>query len=526
MELNEELKNEYLTLWKNCKINPKYASALKSNADKIEKNKARYELVSSKTGVPWYVIAIIHGMESPFDFTKHFHNGDDPLTDRTVHEPKGRPKKWNPPSTWEDSAIDALDYDGAIGIVSWDLPTIFWFLEGFNGWGHRTGAGRDTTPPSRSPYIYSGTNHYEKGKYIKDNVFDSDAVSEQVGCMAQLYELQRRGLVSLKTDKPNPDTVGSVAAWQNILNGCGYYPVLSITGNMDEATVDMTKKFQNDLGLPETGTVDLQTWKAGVNHNKIPGWSEVEPPIEIKKNPKPQKLDPSTVGSVAAWQNILNGCGYNPPLPITGGMDEATVAMTKKFQKDLGLRETGKVDLETWKAGVNNKKIPGWSETEPPLFNPKTIPGTITQHLHEFYTHKKNYDAVYRNVMSWFGTTKNACVAFVSSALRLSGYHVPKTNLDGANISLWTVSFSKYLQSKGWKKFTDSKTLQPGDIVFTQEGGFGKGVPAHVYVFVSWDNKANQVAWVIDNQAFTHRRNINKGGGGFNFTPFAYFLRH
>jgi hypothetical protein len=188
-----------------------------------------------------------------------------------------------------------------------------------------------------------------------------------------------------------------------------------------------------------------------------------------------------------------------------------------------------KLERLIWKHGkleLTTKKFLAGLKQNHPLFNPKTIPGTITQHLHEFYSHKKNYDAVYRNVMSWFGTTKNACVAFVSSALRLSGYHVPKTNLDGANISLWTVSFSKYLQSKGWKKFTDSKTLQPGDIVFTQEGGFGKGVPAHVYVFVSWDNKANQVAWVIDNQAFTHRRNINKGGGGFNFTPFAYFLRH
>ncbi|MBD2004847.1 peptidoglycan-binding protein [Trichocoleus sp. FACHB-40] len=248
--------------------------------------------------------------------------------------------------------------------------------------------------------------------------------------------------------------------------------------------------------------------------------------MESKKNPKPQKLHPSTVGSIAAWQNILNGCGYNPPLPITGGMDGATVDMTNKFQNDLGLPKTGKVDLATWKAGVNHKKIPGWSEVTPPLFKPQSIsPDTITKHLHDFYSQRKNYDAVHRNVMGWFGTTKNGCVAFVSSALRLSGYHVPKTNLDGANISLWTVSFSKYLRSKGWKPFTDSKTLQPGDIVFTQEGGFGKGVPAHVYVFVSWDNKANQVAWVIDNQAFTHRRNINKGGGGFNFTPFAYYLR-
>lgn len=127
--------------------------------------------------------------------------------------------------------------------------------------------------------------------------------------------------------------------------------------------------------------------------------------------------------------------------------------------------------------------------------------------------------------MGWFGTTQNACVAFVSSALRLSGYDVPRTNLDGANISLWTVSFSRYLRNKGWILSKEVAALQPGDVVFTEDGGFGEGVPAHVYIFVGWDDKANQVAWVIDNQAFTHRRNINKGGGGFNFTPFNYFLR-
>jgi lysozyme family protein len=525
MELSQELKNEYLDLWQSCSINPAYASNLKQYADTITENKAKYESVSSKTGVPWYVIAVIHGMESTFNFEKHLHNGDK-LTARTVHVPPGRPKTGTPPFSWEESAVDALDYDGATGIVSWDIPTMFWFLEGFNGWGYRTGLGRSTTPPSRSAYIYSGTNHYVKGKYIGDGKFDPEKASEQVGCMAQLHELQNRGLVSFNTDKPDPSTIGSVAAWQNILNGCGYYPVLFITGNMDEATVEMTKKFQIDLSLSATGEVDLTTWKAGVEHDKIPGWSEVTPPILNKQNPLPTKLDPSTVGSVAAWQNILNGCGYNPPLPITGNMDDATVQTTKKFQTDLSLSATGEVDLTTWKAGVEHDKIPGWSEVTPPLFKLQNIPAnTITKSLYEFYSKKENYDAVHKNVMNWFGTTKNACVAFVSSALRLSGYHVPNANLDGANISLWTVSFSKYLQNRGWTKSTNPKELKPGDIVFTQEGGFGDGVPAHVYVFTSWDKETNQVAWVIDNQGFTHSRNINKGGGGFNFTPFAYFLR-
>ena len=77
------------------------------------------------------------------------------------------------------------------------MLTIFWFLEGYNGWGHRTEEGQATTPTNRSPYIYSGTTHYEQGKYRADGIFDPNLVSAQVGCMAQLFGLVSKGLVNL-----------------------------------------------------------------------------------------------------------------------------------------------------------------------------------------------------------------------------------------------------------------------------------------------------------------------------------------
>lgn len=83
------------------------------------------------------------------------------------------------------------------------------------------------------------------------------------------------------TIENNPDLVGSVAAWQNILNGCGY-PLLHITGNLDSATVETTKKFQNDVGLHQTGQVDRETWKAGLAHAKLEGWDPNTPAIEIQ----------------------------------------------------------------------------------------------------------------------------------------------------------------------------------------------------------------------------------------------------
>lgn len=86
----------------------------------------------------------------------------------------------------------------------------------------------------------------------------------------------------------NPDEVGSVAAWQNILNGCGYNPELIITGWIDEATVAATKTFQKNLGLSVTGEVDLKTWAAGLAHGKLSDWSEVTPLISVRRN-----LDPA-----------------------------------------------------------------------------------------------------------------------------------------------------------------------------------------------------------------------------------------
>lgn len=443
MELSEKLKEEYIEAWEACQANQSFANDLDQAIERILSNKDRYESVALETGVPWHVIAVIHSMESDCDFQSHLHNGD-PLKRRTIHEPKGRPSTGNPPFSWEDSAADALAYDGALGIKTWDLPTTFWFLEGFNGWGYRIGLGRDTIPACRSPYIYSATNFYQSGKYVGDGKFDQHAVSQQVGCLALLKELKRRGEITAIIDKISDDEVGSVAAWQHLLNGCGYFPVLEINGHMDQYTVQETKKFQANLGLNSSGEVDLETWRAAVAHKKLPTWTNIVPPV-IKRR----------------------------------------------------------------KTSTTQKK------------------SSVTRRLHEYYSSEGNYQNVYDDVMDWYRTTHLACTAFLSTALRLSGYDVPRTLDDsGHETWLWTQSLSDYLISQGWHKSEDSSRLEPGDVVFTIGTGTGseEGVPDHVYMFSSWDDEDHENAWVIDNQSFLHLRNIDSYGD-FMFTPFWYFLR-
>lgn len=77
------------------------------------------------------------------------------------------------------------------------------------------------------------------------------------------------------------DDVGSIAAWQHLVNGCGYHPdrasKLELTDQFDAATVAVTRKFQRDLELAETGRVDIHTWRAAFDHNKIDKWLPILP---------------------------------------------------------------------------------------------------------------------------------------------------------------------------------------------------------------------------------------------------------
>ncbi|WP_107807036.1 hypothetical protein [Nodularia spumigena] len=84
MELTPELRKEYLDNWSNCSIKPNYQRDLDQAVSQIEKHQSRYKSVSEETSVPWYVIAIIHGLEASYKFNTHLHNGD-PLTGLTIN---------------------------------------------------------------------------------------------------------------------------------------------------------------------------------------------------------------------------------------------------------------------------------------------------------------------------------------------------------------------------------------------------------------------------------------------------------
>lgn len=177
---NADLKAEYTNLFNTCRVRPERTMMADSIVNRICLSKDRYSAIAEQIGCPWYIVGLIHSLECGLDFKKHLHNGD-PLTARTTHVPSGRPVTGDPPFTFDASAIDALRLLKFNQWKDWSVAGVLWKLECYNGLGYR-----QYHPQVKSPYLWSFTNHYIKGKYVADGRFDANAVSQQLGIAAIL----------------------------------------------------------------------------------------------------------------------------------------------------------------------------------------------------------------------------------------------------------------------------------------------------------------------------------------------------
>lgn len=173
----------YARMWNEMTIRPERAAAVRAAARGVLEDKARYREVEAATGVPWWFVGVVHKMECNRSFEKHLHNGDS-LKRRTWRVPAGRPLRGFGPFTWQESAVDALRLKGLQNVKAWTIERVCFELERFNGFGYR----QYNIP---SPYLWSYANHYRRGKYVRDGVWDSRAVSEQSGAVPMLAELMR-----------------------------------------------------------------------------------------------------------------------------------------------------------------------------------------------------------------------------------------------------------------------------------------------------------------------------------------------
>ncbi|MDE2435362.1 MAG: hypothetical protein KGM49_03785 [Sphingomonadales bacterium] len=182
----DDIAGEYASWFASARVRPEHQDSATWHLTMMRQSRERYEGVGKRLGVPWYFIAAVHGLEASFNFRAHLHNGDFPLTQRTHQVPAGRPLKWLPPSDWEDSAADALRLMGFAGQTDWSMPRLLYRLEAYNGFGYRR-AGR------ASPYLWSFSTLYDRGKFVADGRFDPNARSQQCGAAVMLRVLADAG---------------------------------------------------------------------------------------------------------------------------------------------------------------------------------------------------------------------------------------------------------------------------------------------------------------------------------------------
>ncbi len=188
----EELADEYTTFFLRSVIRPEREHKVRAYAEQAGRFKSRYDAVAKDLNIPWWFIAGVHLLESTFNFNTHLHNGD-PLSGRTKRIPKNRPSSGSPPFTWEASAKDALRLQKLADLTDWSLPRALWRWERYNGFGYRS-RGVPT------PYLWSFSTIYKRGKFVADGVFSETAVSEQCGAAVLLKALHEAGTVDLKLD--------------------------------------------------------------------------------------------------------------------------------------------------------------------------------------------------------------------------------------------------------------------------------------------------------------------------------------
>lgn len=153
--------------------------------------KARYQGVTDRLAeqklqaVPWWFVAIVAEREygGPPHWDRQLGQGD-PLHEISRHVPAGRGPFLNHPEdrtpgfdAWTRCALDALTNCAPRPAFwpDWTLGGVLTLFEEYNGLGYA-----NLGVPSA--YVWSGSDQYVSGKFVRDHVYRRSAVDVQEGC--------------------------------------------------------------------------------------------------------------------------------------------------------------------------------------------------------------------------------------------------------------------------------------------------------------------------------------------------------
>lgn len=293
--VSEGWSDTYSKLWETMAVSGDWVRKSDAIATKIIANQSRYSLAIAGTAVPWWFIAVVHSMECSLRFDQHIHNGD-PLAHRTLRVPTGRPPTGMPPFTWEESASDSIRYEKLDQVDDWSVVSALYHWHRYNGINNEYK--RRSIP---TPYLWSGSQHYRKGKYVEDHKFDPQAVSQQVGAAVLFRSLINLGAVKIADDRKvevNPAAANGDVALINL--------------NFDSA------------GLEYADT-------------------ELAYPGLLAKGAGKSKTEKRAVRRVQEWLNI-----HDCVTSIDEDFGDSTETQLRSFQLKNGRQPTGELDAETW----------------------------------------------------------------------------------------------------------------------------------------------------------------------------------
>ena len=297
--------NGYRNLWRKAAFaSEKYRSRSIAVAKKLLEFRSSYDAIESQTGIPWWFVGIIHSLESGFSFSTHLHNGDS-LSARTIHRPAGRPLS-SPPFTWIESALDALKLKELHLEKDWSFPKALWNFERYNGFGY-------VQHKVNSPYLWSFTNLYSKGKYVRDGVWDSEAVSSQCGAAAILLALIELGAlqkekelvmsnVTMQDALPIIEKLAPVGA--SVLASPLYSFALSALARVLSCEPDEGSVASKVLSLPlrELNAV-LDMWEAAIEPLSDKATPSVPAPTNPVSTPVVSPID--AIFGFTGWKTVI-----------------------------------------------------------------------------------------------------------------------------------------------------------------------------------------------------------------------------
>jgi lysozyme family protein len=329
-------------------------------------HRARYENIGMQTGVPWYIIGVKHLREANNDFRGVLHNGEKIVG--TGRKTRLVPAGKGPFSTWEEAALDAIRLMGLDRVKDWSIERALYECERFNGFGYF----HKGLP---SPYVWSGTTVYVRGKYVRDGVFDPNAVDQQLGCAIVLKRLEQSGVQmdppAIRSALFAPAASPAAPDDREAVSPAALPPVAPAAPETVPAALEngplgpetAPEAFPASFPPPVAPASSPHTRTAPANPSFIPGWETLAPPqIEAIQRALFEKGYTEVGLHDGQW-----GLGTNAALKqflIVNSIPEAGFVITPGFDQNIrnGRAKPVSPERATPEEQVLNERVPGRKE--------------------------------------------------------------------------------------------------------------------------------------------------------------------